>query len=163
MLKEKDLNIELEGKKFRIRQLPAVDGLKFLLFLGKISGGIFKGFNIDVYFNSDDTFDFEEMNISNMVSSVIEGLDEEKSAQMIKKVVNKSVLTPKDFEFDIDLAGEYDLIIQLIYEIMSLNYKKSLDNLKKKLVENQAKILKKIQTSLGKKTTKQQTIERKMN
>ena len=123
-IKEKD--IEIGGKKYRIKQLTGTKSTKLFLTLTKISSGAFGGLNASSPLDS---------NIGDMVRGLSSNLDVDKFTEIIKDTISteNSIVEPVDFDFDLDFAGCMDDAILLLIEILKFNYEKAIKKLKKKL------------------------------
>ena len=119
----KEIEITICDKNYRIKQLSGTKGLTLLITLTKLGKGLIGGINKDNVLDSD---------LSLLAEGIFNHLDEEKIVKLLKDVLNESILVPKDFDFDMDIAGEYDGLLELFIEILKLNYEKSFHKLKKK-------------------------------
>jgi hypothetical protein len=124
MRKEQDF--ALGTKNFRLKQLSGSRGLSLLIILTKMSEGIFGAINKENLLDTD---------LEKLANSIFKKLDEKETVNLVKTVIEESIIIPKDFNFDLDVAGDYDDLFYLFYEILKLNYEKSFLRLKKKVSE----------------------------
>jgi hypothetical protein len=129
MLREKDL--EVSGKKYRVRQLPATRAAEIMLEVIKVGGGVTDGL-------TGSMKRFFDLPAGPMVKGLLDRLDPTRHTRMIVDIVQESIMAPAeiregDTPVDEYFAGELDSLFQLFVEIMRFNFEKSWERIRKKL------------------------------
>jgi predicted thioredoxin/glutaredoxin len=120
----KEQEILINDKEYRIKQLPAKKGLRLITTILKMSESLFANVNKKNALDSD---------IGKIVEGVFSKIDEDRTIDVIMETITESVVVPKDFDVNLDFAGNYDSLFELFYEILKLNFESSLLKLKKKV------------------------------
>jgi len=127
MLKEKEFRTD--NATYRIKQLPARQGIKLGLFILKtLLGSVGENALSE---NKINVKDIMKTNVSDIISNLSKTIDEEKTTDIIFETIQSSVVYPKDAKEDSDefFSDKYEDIFVVMKEIISLNFNKLIKNI----------------------------------
>ena len=134
MLEQKTITVG--GDDFVLEQLPATPGLKYAIQIGKIFGTMIAGgFDIKDFDEKKDIL--KQLNYPKMITGLLSQLDDESTPKLIKSMIRDSMKSPKfsDTWYETRFAGKFDDMMELVTEIIMINFGEALEVAKKKFRE----------------------------
>lgn len=96
------------GESFTITQLPATKGIRILKQIGKLAGPAMAG--------------YQEDGLMKALGSLFENMDQIDVESIIKELVNSASKGSMAINFDMEFAGKYDKLFNLVKEILEFNF-----------------------------------------
>lgn len=112
---------------YRIQELLASDRWKLMMEVGKMTGGVFNGIGLD-----------DEINYGLAFMGLMQNATPDQVSDFMKRTLKQSIVQPnisKDEKYEIHFGEYFDHSIDVISEIIELNFGKAIQKLKKKLIE----------------------------
>lgn len=118
---------QIDGVNYELQEMPATKRNIILLELKNIAAGAKDGIGgID-----------EELDYAKLIGGILDRIEPEKGAQLIYDIISNGVRFPvisSQLDFDAHFTEHYEHQIDLIAWIMELNFGKSIEKIKKKLL-----------------------------
>lgn len=122
----------INGKTYVINQFQGEEGWEYLAAVTKyilpVASYMLGGYKVDED-NKADQENKLEAQFTKSFSELMSGENRKEFTQLVKDLVRKVEVDSQAINFNREFAGNYDVLIKLVWEVIKLNYESTFQNL----------------------------------